>query len=334
VGEAPEAGRRTGPPVRALVVVLVVQLVLGAGIVFAAVHGFPIIGGGDHASRPATTAPAPGAVTPAPATPRPTAGHFDAPRAFGLLRHQVEELGPRPAGSQAARRLAAWARPQLPGGRFEVVPDPDGGGPLRNVVGVLPGRRPAILVAAHYDTVDTPKGMPGANDGAAGTAVVLELARALQGAARPRNAREVRFVLFDGEEAPGDRDFLQTGLRGSRAYARAHAGEISSMILLDYVGARGLTLPREGSSNPALWRRLRRAAKAVGVGSVYPDRTGATIYDDHTPFLRAGVPAIDLIAWPYRYMHTLQDTVDKTSARSLDAVGEPVFRLIQELRGS
>jgi glutaminyl-peptide cyclotransferase len=201
---------------------------------------------------------------------------------------------------------------------------------LRNVVGRLPGRRPAILVAAHVDTVDTPAGMPGANDGAAGTAVVLELARALR---RDRaGGREVRFALFDGEEAPGDRDFLRTGLRGSTAYARVHRGQVSALILLDYVGVKGIRLVREASSDPALWERLRRAARAVGVGAVFPDGFGATIYDDHTPFLRRGVPSIDLIAWPYRFMHTLQDTVDKTSPASLDAVGESVLALVRELR--
>jgi hypothetical protein len=104
------------------------------------------------------------------------------------------------------------------------------------------------------------------------------------------------------------------------------------MILLDYVGDRDLQLPREGSSDRALWGRLRRAAAAVGVGAVFPDRRGSVIYDDHTPFLDAGVPSIDLIDWPYRWMHTRQDTVDKTSPRSLDAVGEAVLRLVGELR--
>jgi hypothetical protein len=308
-----------------LVVALVVQLGLGAALVVVAVNGFPLIGGGGGHAAPRAPAPAAGG----PAVPRPTTHAFDERRAFALLRHQVQDVGPRPAGSPALARLQAFARARLPGGRYEPVPGHPG---LRNVVGTLPGRRPAILVGAHVDTVDTPAGMPGANDGAAGTAVVLELARVLRDEQRRPGAREVRFVLFDGEEAPGDRDFLRTGLRGSTAYARAHRGQISALILLDYVGARGLRLAREASSDAALWERLRRAARSVGVGAVFPDRVGATIYDDHTPFLRRGVPAIDLIDWPYRYMHTLQDTVDKTSPASLDAVGESVLALVRELR--
>ncbi|MEA2275358.1 MAG: glutaminyl-peptide cyclotransferase [Solirubrobacteraceae bacterium] len=306
-----------------LVVALIVQLALGAALVVVAVNGFPLIGGGggSRAAPPAAGAPA------APGVPRPRTNAFDERRAFALLRYQVERIGPRPAGSPALARLQAFARARLPAGRYEPVPGHPG---LRNVVGRLPGRGPAILVGAHVDTVDTPVGMPGANDGAAGTAVLLELARVLRG--EHAGGREVRFVLFDGEEAPGDRDFLRTGLRGSTAYARAHRGQVSALILLDYVGVRGLRLAREGSSDAALWERLRRAARSVGVGAVFPDRVGATIYDDHTPFLRQGVPAIDLIGWPYRYMHTLQDTVDKTSPASLDAVGESVLALVRELR--
>jgi hypothetical protein len=300
---------------RLLALVVGVQALVVAAVVAATAGWLSLGGGGDD-----------GAARAAALAPRPAVDRFDAARAFALLRHQVQEIGPRPAGSPAARRLARWARARLPRGRLEPVP---GHPALQNVVGTLPGDRPAVLVAAHYDTADTPRGMPGANDGAAGTAVVLELARAL----RPRRgAREVRFVLFDGEEAPGDRDFLRRGLRGSKAYARAHAGEIGQMILLDYVGDRELSLPREGSSDPALWAALRRAARRVGVQRVFPARRGIVISDDHTPFLRAGVPAIDLIDWPYRHMHTLRDTVDKTSPRSLDAVGEAVLELVGDLR--
>ena len=314
-----------GPPVRALVVVLVIQVVLGAGIVVAAVNGFPLIGGGGDPARDEQRSAG------APLAPRPAVDRFDEARAFALLRLQVDDIGPRVAGSPQARRLASAARRRLPRGRFEPLPGhPD----LRNVVGTLPGRRPAIVVGAHYDTVDTPRGMPGANDGASGTAVVLELARALRRLPRPAGAREVRFVLFDGEEAPGDRDFADTGLRGSRAYVKAHRRAIGRMVLLDYVGDRELSLPREATSDTALWARLRAAARRVGVQRVFADSTGAAVLDDHTPFLKAGIPAIDLIDWPYRYFHTLQDTVDKTSPRSLDAVGEAVLELLLELRRS
>jgi hypothetical protein len=143
-------------------------------------------------------------------------------------------------------------------------------------------------------------------------------------------------VLFDGEEAPtgwpeDGRDFYDAALRGSRAYVAAHPGRTAEMVLLDYVGNKGLRLPREGSSTSWLWARLRSAAHAVGALPVFPGRVGATITDDHTPFLRQGVPSIDLIDWSYPG-HDLSDTLDKLSRRSLDAVGETVAELALRLR--
>jgi Peptidase family M28 len=305
-----------------LVVALVVQLVLGAGLIFAAVNGFPLIGGGGDGK--ADRAPAV-----APAVPKPTADRFDAPRAFALIRRELS-YGQRPAGSSQLRRLAEVLRRELPNGRFEPVRGHPG---LRNVVGTIPGRAPAIVVGAHYDSEYHPKGFVGANDSAAGTAAVVELARDL----RSTSGREVRFVLFDGEEeGPGcpNARFATCALRGSRAYVAAHRGEVGQMILLDYIANRGVRLPREGSSDQALWARVRAAASDVGVGAVFPPTDQVTIYDDHTPFLRAGVPAVDLIDFSYRYADGLKDTIDKLSVASLDAVGETVFALVSELRAA
>jgi hypothetical protein len=303
-----------------LVVALVVQLVLGAGLIVVAVNGFPLIGGGGDGK----TDRAPAA---APAVPKPTADRFDAPRAFALIRRELS-YGQRPAGSSQLRRLAEVLRRELPNGHFEPVPGHPG---LRNVVGTIPGRAPAIVVGAHYDSEYHPKGFVGANDSAAGTAAVVELARDL----RSTSGREVRFVLFDGEEeGPGcpNARFATCALRGSRAYVAAHRREVGQMVLLDYIANKGVRLPREGSSNPALWARVRAAASEVGVGTVFPPTDQVTIYDDHTPFLRAGIPAVDLIDFSYRYADGLKDTIDKLSVASLDAVGETVYALVSELR--
>jgi hypothetical protein len=309
--------------VRVLVVAMVAQLLLFGALAFFVLEGFPGFGPpGGAGARSTATASA--------AVPAVRGGRFDAQRALRLVRRQVA-FGQRPAGSPALRRTAELLRPLLPAGRFEAIPGHPG---LRNVVGRLPGRRPALLVGAHYDTEANPPGFVGANDSAAGTAAVIEVARALRATPRPRGARELRFVLFDGEEEPpeGDGgDFYAAGLRGSKAYARAHASELKAMILLDYVANKGLRLPREGTSDPGLWRRLRVAAQAVGAGAVFPPGTGPALLDDHTPFLRAGVPAIDLIDFSYRYKDTTQDTVDKLSTTSLDAVGETVVELVRRL---
>ena len=257
---------------------------------------------------------------------------FDADRAWRLVERQVD-AGQRPAGSPQLRRLAGELRPMLPAGRFEAIPGEPG---LRNIVGTLPGAKPGIVLGAHYDTLAKPRGFVGANNGAAGSAVVIEAARALRRMPAAPDAREVRFVLFDGEE-PAEvlpeetADFYNEGLRGSRAYVAAHPGRTSAMVLLDYVGGRGLRLPREATSTEWLWRQLLGAADEVDVEGVFSEETGTSIVDDHTPFLREGVPAVDLIDWRYPG-HSLADGLDKLSPRSLDAVGETVVQLVGELR--
>jgi glutaminyl-peptide cyclotransferase len=350
----------TDRTLRPLTVALVVQVLIGAALVVWAALGFPLPGDADEpapTTAPATSRRPPAAVSPssaasrfaprpttAPATarrppaavpppaqsglpPRATVDRFDGARAFALLREQVREYGWRPAGSRALRRLAVRLRALLPHGRFEAIP---GHPRLRNVVGSLPGRGPAIVVGAHYDVEARPVGFVGANDGAAGTAAVVEIARALARAPRAARDRAVRFVLFDGEEEPaGCRPFLACGLRGSNAYAGRHAGEVRSLVLLDYIAERrGLSFPREGGSDADLWQRLRSAAATVGVGALFPDTSSGRIFDDHTPFTARGIPAIDIIDFDYPPRDTLADTLDKVSARSLDAVGEAVVQLL------
>jgi glutaminyl-peptide cyclotransferase len=223
------------------------------------------------------------AATAAATVPKPTVNRFDAGRAFAELRAQVA-LGPRPAGSPTLRTLATQLKAKLPHGRYEAFSPV-----LRNIVGRLPGRKPAIVIGAHYDTKDIP-GYVGANNGAGGTAAVIELARDLGKIKRRRGAPELRFVLFDGEEAPAGTssgDFLRFGLRGSRAYVRAHRGQVKAMILLDFVANPNLRLPRELGSDPQLWGQLRAAARRVGVARVFPNRTFQEIEDDHTSFTAA-----------------------------------------------
>jgi glutaminyl-peptide cyclotransferase len=297
----------------------------GPALLLSLLAAMALAGCGDDGGDSGTAETAPG--TPAAAreaiVPRAIVNRFNAGRAFAEARFQVR-MGERPAGSSTSRRLAARIKSRIPRGRYESVP-----AGLRNVVGRLPGRRPAILLGAHYDTKDIP-GFVGANDGAGGTAVLLELARVLRRERRPRGAREIRFVFFDGEESPDDdRDFYETGLRGSKAYARAHRSELREAIVIDFVADKKLSLPREEGSNARLWSALRAAARRVGVGAVFPNRTVGQILDDHTPFARAGIPAIDLIDFTYPPWHTTADTLDKISARSMDAAGEALVELVR-----
>jgi glutaminyl-peptide cyclotransferase len=272
-----------------------------------------------------------GAGRSAPERPASGADRFDARAAWRTIELQLR-YGQRPAGSPQLRRLARRLRARLPRGRFEPVP---GDRRLRNIVGTIPGRRPAVVIGAHYDTLAAPEGFVGANNGAAGTAITVQLARDIGKLRRPRDAPELRFVLFDGEEPPEGlpeeaTDFYSTGLRGSRAYVERHAATTRAMVLLDYVANRGLRLPREASSSLGLWGEIRAAARATGHAAVFPDETQQAIIDDHTPFLRAGIPAVDLIDWSYDG-HSIQDTLDKLSTRSVDAVGETLVQLVRRL---
>jgi len=259
---------------------------------------------------------------------------------MSLIRAQVT-VGQRPAGSPQLRKLAVTLRDTMGSERgspledvhFEPFPSTGPQQGLRNIVGVLPGRAPPILIGAHYDTEWHPKGFVGANDSAAGTAAVLELARSLPHEL-PANHREIDFVLFDGEEDPpgcSDRDFQFCALRGSRAYAAAHPGQTGDMILLDYIANRGAQIRREANSNIALWEKLREAAAEVGATDVFPPGVQGGVIDDHYPFFEQGVPSIDLIDFSYPYADTLEDTVDKLDPAVLDKVGESVAQLAIDL---
>jgi glutaminyl-peptide cyclotransferase len=296
--------------VKLLVIVLAVQVALGLTLVaLVATDNVPFTGDGD---ADGSTAPPPAAAV----------DRFDGAAAFRLLRRQVE-LGPRPAGSPESRRLAQLLRRIVPRGRYQEVP-----GGLRNVIGTVRGREPGyIVVGAHYDTKDIP-GFVGANDGASGTAVVAELARTIR---RPRHT--IQFVFFDGEESPRgtpDSRFEQEGLRGSKVAAEEFA-EARAMVLLDFVGDRELSIPREAYSAPNLWRRLRSAARRVGALGVFPAETDGPVVDDHLPFIQKNVPSIDVIDFDFPCWHRRCDDMSAVSRRSVDLVGETVLELVRGL---
>ena len=298
---------------RPLVIVLAVQIVIGA--VFVVLIATDTFGGDDGETTPASTTAATVA----------RADRFDGKAAFKLLKLQLS-YGPRPAGSAQLKKLGTRLKRMLPHGTFQPVPKG-----LRNIVGTVPGRDPSryVVVGAHYDSKDQP-GFLGANDGAGGTAAVVTLARQL----KPRTiGPTVKFVLFDGEEAPRgvpDSQFAEKALRGSKVAARAF-GEADAMILLDFVADKDLSIPREGSSDEALWARLQGAARRAGVRRYFPGGTGPALYDDHTPFQSAGVPSIDLIDFDFPCYHKRCDDLSAVSEKSLDASGEAVAALLPTL---
>jgi glutaminyl-peptide cyclotransferase len=299
--------------VRPLIGVLIAQIVLaGAFAVLIATDSLPFLDEDGADAQPAAK------------VPTPSVNRFSGRAAYRSVERQVA-LGPRPAGSAPSQELARRLVNALPGGRLEEIPGHPG---LSNVIGRLPGSEPdrVVVLGAHYDTKDIP-GFVGANDGASGTAVVARIARTL----KPRRVGPtIEFILFDGEESPAgtpDSEFEQHGLRGSKAVAPRYRSA-EAMILLDFVGEKRLRIPREFSSSSGLWKKLRAAARRVGVGSVFPRETQGSILDDHTPFIRQGVPSIDLIDFDFPCFHRTCDDLSRISPRSLDAVGETVIELL------
>ena len=266
---------------------------------------------------------------------------FDAERAFEDLEAQVE-IGPRPSGSEENEELVDFLVAELEDAGAK---DVEVQRPYANVVATIPGEQEGtIVVGAHHDTKDIP-GFVGANDGASGVAVVLELARALAAEA-PLEGLSISIALFDAEEARGERPFEEDGTRGSRQYvAYAEEGEqgspalsrVESMILFDMIGDCDLQVPREANSDEAIYTVFAAgASEANGSGSAAPfEGQTSAIGDDHVPFIEAGIPAIDVIDFTYGsgevpgpYWHTTEDTLDKVCPESLEAVGEPAVRVL------
>jgi glutaminyl-peptide cyclotransferase len=278
-------------------------------------------------------------------TAQRAAERVDPERAFADLEAQVR-LGERPAGSAANRRLTELLARRL---RHAGLRDVGIQRPNRNVVGVIPGREPgAIVVGAHHDTKDRiPGRFVGANDGASGVAVVLELARALPDRVE---GPSIHVALFDAEEARGERPFTEDGTRGSRQYVRyADVGGrqgspplevIEAMVLFDLVGDCDLEIPLEENTDADLYERFRAAALELdpdGGGAPFNGESGG-ILDDHIPFAQAGVPAVDLIDFQYgpgpqpgEWFHTDEDDLEKVCPESLAAVGRPALLVLDEL---
>ncbi|MGH9803590.1 MAG: M28 family peptidase, partial [Candidatus Acidiferrales bacterium] len=213
---------------------------------------------------------------------------------------------------------------------------PRGAIPMKNIIGKFPGPSDDIIVlAGHYDTFNR-EGFVGANDAGSSTALLLELARVL--GRQQSNSATVWVVFFDGEEAFeqwGPRD----GIFGSRYQAGAWQRDatlerIKAVIVVDMIGDADLTLRRDLNSTPWLTDLIWQIAREKGYSAHFLEESIA-VEDDHAPFLRLGVPAVDLIDFQYgpdnRYWHTSEDTLDKLSARSLQIVGEVVLEAVARL---
>ena len=207
----------------------------------------------------------------------------------------------------------------------------------------LPGSQPGtVVVGAHYDTKSRIPHFVGANDGASGVAVLLELARTLP---RPLPGPSVQLVFFDAEEARGD-DFDDDGTRGSRQYVKyarkARQGspplkQIEAMVLFDMIGDCDLKVPLEANSSPDLYRLFADAGRSEAIRRSTAARSPSATTTPRSS--RPGIPSLDLIDFDYgpgpapgAYWHTPQDTIDHVCAKSLDAIGDAALIAIPQIR--
>jgi hypothetical protein len=211
---------------------------------------------------------------------------------------------------------------------------------LTNLIASFGRQKDRLLFCAHWDSrafADSDPDLrnrkmpvPGANDGASGVAVLLELARALK---QVPPARGVDIVLFDGEDNGVDLR-TDTWCLGSRHFAgRMHSRyKPQYAVLLDMIGDKNLDLPVEANSRrfaPHVVERVWGKAHTLGL-TAFDARDGYDVVDDHLELLKAGIPAVDVIDLDYPYWHTAADTPDKCGPESLWTVGTLVLHLIYE----
>jgi Zn-dependent M28 family amino/carboxypeptidase len=243
-------------------------------------------------------------------------------------------FGPRPAGSPVIERTRQYVIEQLKTIGVPVVQQsfvaktPIGEIPMVNLVATIPGARAErIAITGHYDTkLFREFRFVGANDGGSSTAFLIEMARVLKARQNPFT---IELIFFDGEEATlrdwgandhtyGSQYYVDTGRRNGTL------SSLKAMVLVDMIADRSQRFMREANSTDWLTDIIWSTARKLGHGAVFVNER-MPIEDDHIPFLKAGVPSTDIIDLEYPAWHTAEDTLDKTSARSLQVVGDVVL---------
>jgi Zn-dependent M28 family amino/carboxypeptidase len=270
-----------------------------------------------------------------------SAAQFDSNRAWEHLR-QLVSMGPRPSGSPAIEQTRQYIKGQLGAIGVAVteqkwVDDTPGGKlPMVNLIATIPGaRKDRVVFAGHYDTKRFQQfRFVGASDGGSSAAFVLELARVLK--AR-RNPLTMELLFLDGEEAVNEVWAGTDNTYGSRHYVDAakrdgSLASLKALVLVDMIGDRNLQIRRDLHSTPWLTDVVWSAARRLKLDNYFVPAT-TEVEDDHVPFLKAGVPSVDIIDLDYPQWHTPQDTLDAVSARSLQVVGDVVLAAIPDIEG-
>jgi glutaminyl-peptide cyclotransferase len=257
---------------------------------------------------------------------------FNPQRAIGDVEYQLS-MGPRTVGSQAHQKVIDWMLQQLQsvGWKTEIQASELDGHPIKNVVAKWGEGDPWVILGAHYDSrllADhdpnqafrmTP--VPGANDGASGVAVLLELARVIPGKiSNSSRFSQIWLVFFDAEDdgnIPG-----WDWILGSKIFASSLQQLPDAVVVLDMIGDANLKIYQERKSDWQLTEQIWQTAARLGYKKEFIPKMGSSILDDHTPFLERGIPAVDIIDFDYPFWHTTSDTLDKISSHSLKIVGD------------
>ena len=268
------------------------------------------------------------------------AGGVSGASALEFTRRAVA-FGPRPPGSAVNIALQNYIIAELRKDGCEIIEDaftaktPQGMIAMKNIIAKFPGKGPAhraIAITGHFDTKYFPgRKFVGASDGGSSTGLLLELARVL--AHQPR-IDDVYLAFFDGEEAFGEWSDTDS-LYGSRHLAARWRQDgtlqrLKALINVDMIGDKNLNIPRETNGNAALTNLVWKTAADLGYKAFFTDQQIGED-DDHMPFVRVGVAAIDLIDIDYPPWHNDTDAMDKLSAQSMEIVGTVVYEVIQRL---
>jgi glutaminyl-peptide cyclotransferase len=265
---------------------------------------------------------------------------FSGQRALEYTRKAVS-FGPRPPGSPALKRLQAFISAEIRSHGATLTTDdftattPKGNIAMHTLIARFPGKSgKAIAITGHYDTKLLP-GFVGANDGGSSTGFLLEMLNALQGAPRQD---DVWLVWLDGEEAFGEWTDTDS-LYGSRHLAEkwlkdGTAAKVKALINVDMIGDKNLDLLYDMSSASGLRDLIWQNADRLGFSANFP-RAPGSISDDHQPFLRAGIKAVDIIDFDYgpdnSWWHNEKDSMDKLSANSFRIVGAVIQNVIPQV---
>jgi glutaminyl-peptide cyclotransferase len=267
---------------------------------------------------------------------RSSVSDFDGQQAFRYAEEQMA-FGPRIPGSESHTMTGDWILELLKDDGFEIEEQVFlyKGKVIRNLIGRWKRGRSEqpVLIGAHYDTRPQAdrddkvpfKPVPGANDGASGVAVLLELARII---AANGYDREIWLVFFDAEDSGGIEGW--EWIVGSTYFVDHLQVAPASVVIVDMVGDRGLNLYYERHSSPDLAAKLWGIAGNLGYEAFIEEEKHALL-DDHSPFLDRGFQAVDIIDFDYEYWHTTEDTIDKISPQSLEQVGRTVQMWIESL---